>query len=412
MVEVEEAGRYPLGGTELGQGEDPEAEPMSTQDSKLPIHHLAGEESLVGERGRGVGLKWLELLDSNNFQSEDGDIIDCVDIYKQPALDNPLLKNHTIQMIPNYVEGKTKESSSQFLQAQQLWKKSGTCPEGTVPIRRMLERDLLRSIPAQYPMEYHKKDPRSLVEFAYASIDWDWNKDQGPYESASASISVWNVHVAPNELSVSTVILMNHDDNIAAGWKISEQQYRDNRTRLSIYWTHDGAQKTGCFNLDCPAFVQIDKNIVLGGTISPVSEYNSLQYYSDIELHQDKNAGDKWWLLYNGKVVGYWPWALFPDFRAATHVEWSGQILNTAAGGRHTNTPMGSGHFAQEGQGKAAVFSKMLVKDTKHTNWAPTWAKAEATKSACYNIEDVQKSNPDPGAYFFYGGPGIGPGCG
>lgn len=55
-VEVEEAGRYPLGGTELGQGEDPEAEPMSTQDSKLPIHHLAGEESLVGERGRGVGL--------------------------------------------------------------------------------------------------------------------------------------------------------------------------------------------------------------------------------------------------------------------------------------------------------------------------------------------------------------------
>ena len=110
--------------------------------------------------------------------------------------------------------------------------------------------------------------------------------------------------------------------------------------------------------------------------------------------------------------MGYWPRALFPDFRAATHVEWSGQILNTAAGGRHTNTQMGSGHFAQEGQGKAAVFSKMLVKDTKHTNWAPTWAKAEATKSACYNIEDVQKSNPDPGAYFFYGGPGIGPGCG
>lgn len=31
-------------------------------------------------------------------QSEDGDIIDCVDIYKQPALDNPLLKNHTIQV--------------------------------------------------------------------------------------------------------------------------------------------------------------------------------------------------------------------------------------------------------------------------------------------------------------------------
>ena len=32
-------------------------------------------------------------------QGEDGDIIDCVDIYMQPALDHPLLKNHTIQVI-------------------------------------------------------------------------------------------------------------------------------------------------------------------------------------------------------------------------------------------------------------------------------------------------------------------------
>jgi len=32
------------------------------------------------------------------LQSEDGDIIACVDIYKQPAFDHPALKNHTIQV--------------------------------------------------------------------------------------------------------------------------------------------------------------------------------------------------------------------------------------------------------------------------------------------------------------------------
>ena len=32
------------------------------------------------------------------IQSPDGDIIDCVDINKQPAFDHPLLKNHTIQV--------------------------------------------------------------------------------------------------------------------------------------------------------------------------------------------------------------------------------------------------------------------------------------------------------------------------
>lgn len=32
------------------------------------------------------------------LQTEDGNIFDCVDIYKQPAFDHPLLKNHTIQV--------------------------------------------------------------------------------------------------------------------------------------------------------------------------------------------------------------------------------------------------------------------------------------------------------------------------
>jgi len=32
------------------------------------------------------------------LQSEDGDIIDCIDIYKQPAFDHPALRNHKIQV--------------------------------------------------------------------------------------------------------------------------------------------------------------------------------------------------------------------------------------------------------------------------------------------------------------------------
>jgi len=33
-------------------------------------------------------------------QKEDGSTIDCIDIYKQPAFDHPLLKNHKLQ-VPN-----------------------------------------------------------------------------------------------------------------------------------------------------------------------------------------------------------------------------------------------------------------------------------------------------------------------
>ena len=42
------------------------------------------------------------ILKSNMFfppQTEYGDVIDCIDIYKQYAFDHPMLKNHTIQVI-------------------------------------------------------------------------------------------------------------------------------------------------------------------------------------------------------------------------------------------------------------------------------------------------------------------------
>ena len=37
-------------------------------------------------------------------QKEDGSIIDCIDIYKQPAFDHPLLKNHKLQVINELIK--------------------------------------------------------------------------------------------------------------------------------------------------------------------------------------------------------------------------------------------------------------------------------------------------------------------
>ena len=101
------------------------------------------------------------------LQIEDGDAIDCVDIYQQPAFDHPLLKNHTIQVfclkfffslqviyvifsIRNFLTGglnvilKMKPSSypsgikADDSQAKlfQPWHGHGKCPEGTIPIFR------------------------------------------------------------------------------------------------------------------------------------------------------------------------------------------------------------------------------------------------------------------------------------
>ncbi|OAY83963.1 hypothetical protein ACMD2_04609 [Ananas comosus] len=54
--------------------------------------------SIEREREIEQKLKQLNRPAMKTIQSEDGDIIDCVDIHKQPAFDHPLLRNHTIQV--------------------------------------------------------------------------------------------------------------------------------------------------------------------------------------------------------------------------------------------------------------------------------------------------------------------------
>ncbi|KAF5748412.1 hypothetical protein HS088_TW04G00366 [Tripterygium wilfordii] len=92
-------------------------------------------------------LKLLNKPAVKTIYSEDGDIIDCVDINKQPALDHPALKNHKIQLKPSIsfpTEDKSIKNECSSSVIFQTWQKSGSCPEGTIPIQRTRREDLLR----------------------------------------------------------------------------------------------------------------------------------------------------------------------------------------------------------------------------------------------------------------------------
>ncbi|KAG6636769.1 hypothetical protein CIPAW_11G133800 [Carya illinoinensis] len=77
------------------------------------------------------------------LKTAEGDIFDCIDIYKQPAFDHPLLKNHSIQMkpssFPERVGDKTLRPAAKTF-ADGL---NEGCPFGTVPIKRTRKEDLL-----------------------------------------------------------------------------------------------------------------------------------------------------------------------------------------------------------------------------------------------------------------------------
>lgn len=47
---------------------------------------------------------------------------------------------------------------------------------------------------------------------------------------------------------------------------------------LSMYFQSDAYQATGCYNLLCSGFIQVNSEIAMGASISPVSAYRNSQY--------------------------------------------------------------------------------------------------------------------------------------
>lgn len=80
----------------------------------------------------------------------------------------------------------------------------------------------------------------------------------------------------------------------------------------------DGYKNTGCYNLLCPGFVQTNKNVVIGGTITPTSTYNGGQFEITLLIWKDQDNGN-WWFGYGTEIVGYWPSSLFTQFNDNAH---------------------------------------------------------------------------------------------
>ncbi|KAJ8643356.1 hypothetical protein MRB53_005104 [Persea americana] len=238
-------------------------------------------------------------------------------------------------------------SSSKLL--EQLWHKSGSCPEGTIPIQRTRKRHLLgaRSL----------ADASAQLESAKLSFDKSLQGGEGV-------IDVWNPRVeVPSESTKGTMFVGRRDgfDLVSSGWLVSPSLFGDAATRLYAFW---GVQGNG-----------------------------------------------NWWLVVENKTLGYWPSSLFKSMaKNADYIQWEGQIYNSVPGGKHTSTEMGSGLWPERGPRKAAYFRKCLYYDENISGKTPDyWYETKVSKPKCYGISDVFPSTGG-GLAFYYGGPG-GPDC-
>ncbi|KAG1342869.1 hypothetical protein COCNU_05G010980 [Cocos nucifera] len=367
-----------------------------------------GEELLKYRRIRAY-LKRLNKPSLKTIKSPDGDFIDCVPSHLQPAFDHPKLKGQKPLDPPERPKGyiQTAAVDDTF----QAWMLAGeSCPEGTVPIRRTTEEDVLRATSIQRfgrkPAGRVRRDStRSGHEHAVGYVTGD------PYYGAKASLNVWAPRVtSPSEFSLSQIWVIsgsfgNDLNTIEAGWQISPQLYGDANPRFFTYWTTDAYRETGCYNLLCSGFVQTNNKIAIGAAISPRSTYNGGQFDISLLVWKDPKHGH-WWLEFGSRIlVGYWPSFLFSHLAGhASMVQFDGEIVNTRPSGFHTSTQMGSGHFAREGFRKAAYFRNLQIVDWDNSLIPAPNLRVLADHPNCYDIQGG--INRVWGNYFYYGGPG------
>ncbi|KAK4741424.1 hypothetical protein SAY87_025012 [Trapa incisa] len=348
------------------------------------------------------------------IQSPDGDVIDCVLSHRQPAFDHPLLKGQK-PLLPSERPKGHGHRPKMMMEDFQMWSSSGeSCPEGTIPIRRTTEQDMLRATSVgRFGRKVATRNVRrdtssSGHEHAVGYVSGD------QYYGAKASINVWTPRVSSQyEFSLSQMWVIsgsfgNDLNTIEAGWQVSPELYGDSHPRFFTYWTTDAYHTTGCYNLLCSGFVQTNSRIAIGAAISPTSSYGGGQFDISILIWKDPKHGN-WWLEFgSGVLVGYWPAVLFTHLRDhASMVQFGGEIVNShpgGGGGGHTRTQMGSGHFAGEGFGRASYFRNLQVVDWDNNLVPPTNLRVLADHPNCYDIRGGV--NGVWGYYFYYGGPG------
>ncbi|CBI34704.3 unnamed protein product, partial [Vitis vinifera] len=329
-------------------------------------------------------------------------IYDCVNFYKQPAFDHPLLKNHNFhpQMRPTSPPRRVspeKEVPKPDYKPVKMGLEGGGCPMGTVPIRRTTKDDLIR---AKLYSEMHASKINPLTDdqpgkhFAVAQTIADID-----YDGVGAILSVWNLPVQAPQYTSGRVKIKNGAESLEAGWTVNPGLYGgDNRTRMYIY---TNAGQAHCFNTPC-GFIQSSIDIPVDMVLEPVSRYGEKPYGITLSIYQD-TINLNWYLKYddNRTVIGWWPSRIFTNLGStATGAEWGGEVFSPS------NVPspgMGSGHRIKLDTNYDAFCAQANIV-VNNTIIKPPRDLEQFADNFNFNITNKGDVGGDPGYLILYGG--------
>nr|XP_023912778.1 uncharacterized protein LOC112024373 [Quercus suber] len=335
-------------------------------------------------------------------QTEFGHFVDCIDINKQLAFDHPLLKDHKIQERPHFSKRTTKNAGLSRNRPSMIGLLQDACPSGTVPIRRTTKADLIaiRSMSNSIYAQTTKVPNihRAMIQMRTATYE--------SYSGVTGNINVYNPVVKEGSSYAVMYVMKGANENlnsITTGWMVSPGMYGTGDTYFFTYWTTDGANKTGCFNIACPGFVQVDKRVYLGSHFVNVSIPNGPLFEIGLSISQAEDGN--WWLTKDQINIGYFPATIFNNFVDPETVGWGGFAVNPPNG---ISPPMGSGIFPDDNYGHTSQFSLIQYRNSSGVLDGPHKYTYDTIIDSpnCYLLDFHGYMGKILGYTFGFGGPG------
>ncbi|EDR02747.1 uncharacterized protein LACBIDRAFT_307948 [Laccaria bicolor S238N-H82] len=363
----------------------------------------------------------------------DGRYADCIDINRQPSLADRLLATAPEappSPPPVSSSGGPKGSGTPAVSplTQNLKDPFGndiSCPDGTIPFARLtLERITTyptltaffakstngagQALSARGVEELESRGPSAqephLYAYSYQPVTnyggHSWLNLWSPVGDFSIS-QQW--YVGGSGASTQTV---------EGGWIVYPQKFSAQAV-LFIFYTPDD-YSTGCYNLECKGFVQINNNWQLGGTFGQYSVTGGVQKGVDLQWYFYQG---NWWLYLRGAgaydAVGYYPGSIYNGgqlTKSAQLIEYGGEVLRFTTAVAWPQ--MGSGMFPDKGFEQAAYQNAIFYSppDVNGSASPTVWSdltKAVIGSRSCWDINITESAQGgDWGTFFFFGGPG------
>ncbi len=329
----------------------------------------------------------------HTFTASTGEVVDCVDRTRQPGLRSPdgtytplaftcphdLIENPCLpvascpRVVANVCRGGRLVPPGQAHILTYRPDAKGNlraCPNGTIPVLRPQDASLqalgsLRAFLSKTgnSQEHLPGGPPIPGDIEHEYVDeFDLVTSQG----GGSDVRKIRPFVARDEeMSLSQIWVANSSpvrQTVEAGTQVQPSGRGDNDAHFFTYWTADDYKKTGCYDLTCPGFVQLDSDFLLGGTMALFSLEES--FHLEWRHDDTRNVGGTkgWWLLFSydlprytdsTRLIGYIDDTTFPTGglrSSASQVRFGGEVYpgapvidGTTGATIHTDTDMGTG---------------------------------------------------------------------